>query len=212
MKDKMKIEIWSDIMCPFCYIGKRKFESALARFSHKDEIQVEWKSYQLIPEIKTSPDKSLNEFLAEQKGMSLEQASSMNNHVVQLAKQVGLVYNLDRAIPANTLKAHRFIHFAKRYGKQDEAEEILFRSYFTEGKNIDDDGMLVQFGIDIGLDGTALKTALENGSFANDVKKDIYEAQQVGVRGVLFLCLITNLPFQELRKARSFWKHWRIHL
>src|SRR5688500_16867156 len=128
----MKIEIWSDVMCPFCYIGKRKFETALAKFPDKDKVHVEWKSFQLAPELKTTPDQNINDFLAEHKGISREQAAAMNNQVSQLAKQVGLVYNLDKSIPANTFNAHQFTHFAKQYGKQNEAEEILFRSYFTD--------------------------------------------------------------------------------
>jgi len=124
--------------------------------------------------------------LSEHKGISLEQAKGMNDHVSQLAKQVGLVYNFDSSIVANSFNAHRFTHFAKQYSKQNEAEESLFRSYFTDGKNIDDYPTLIQLGSEIGLDPVALKAALENGSYADEVRIDIYEAQQVGVRGVPF--------------------------
>lgn len=202
----MKVEIWSDVMCPFCYIGKRKFETALAQFSHKDKVELVWKSFQLAPEMKTQPDKNTHQFLADHKGMSLEQAKGMNDQVTQLAKQVGLTYNFDKSIVANSFNAHRFTHFAKQYDKQNEAEEILFRSYFTDGKNIDDYPTLIQLGAEIGLDTTALKTALEKGSYADEVRADIYEAQQVGVRGVPFLCLTENTLYQEHRKARHFWK------
>lgn len=183
---KMKVEIWSDVMCPFCYIGKRKFEAALAQFPNKDRVELIWKSFQLAPDLKTQPDKNIHQFLAEHKGMSLEQAKSMNDHVTDLAKQVGLVYDFDRSIVANSFNAHRFSHFAKQYGKQNEAKELLFRSYFTDGKNIDDQLTLIQLAEEVGLDTTALKTALENGSYADEVKADIHEAQQVGVRGVPF--------------------------
>ncbi|HWW39222.1 DsbA family oxidoreductase [Pedobacter sp.] len=186
MENTMKVEIWSDVMCPFCYIGKRKFEAALEQFPDKDKIQLIWKSFQLAPELVTQPDKSLHQFLSEHKGISLEQAKGMNDHVRQLAKQVGLVYNFDTSIVANSFNAHRFTHFAKHYGKQNEAEESLFRSYFTDGKNIDDYPTLIQLGSEIGLDTAALKTALEDGSYADEVRIDIYEAQQVGVRGVPF--------------------------
>ena len=186
MKNKMKVEIWSDIMCPFCYIGKRKFEAALAQFQNKDKVELEWKSYQLSPDVITNPEKNIHQYLAEHKGISLEQATAMNTQVAAMAKQAGLDYHFDNAIPANTLKAHQFAHFAKQYGKQNEAEEILFHSYFTDGKNIDDLNTLLQLGNEIGLDTTELKTALENGSFENEVQADIDEAYQIGVRGVPF--------------------------
>ena len=173
-------------MCPFCYIGKRRFENALEQFHNKEKISVEWKSFQLITGLKTEGDKNADEFLAEQKGVSIEHARAMNGHVSQMAQDVGLNFNFDKAIPANTFNAHRLIHFAKTKGKQTEAEEILFRSYFTEGKNIDDYPTLVALGKEIGLDIEELNAALKNGRFAEKVQKDIYEAQQIGVRGVPF--------------------------
>jgi predicted DsbA family dithiol-disulfide isomerase len=133
----MKIEIWSDIVCPFCYIGKRRFEKALAQFEHRDEIEVEWKSFQLSPGLKSEPGKSIHQFLAEHKGISLDEARGMNDYVTQMAAQETLEYDFDKAVVANSLKAHQLIHFAKANGKQEEAEELLFRAYFTEGKDID---------------------------------------------------------------------------
>lgn len=186
MASKMKIEIWSDVMCPFCYIGKRRFEKALAQFPHKDEIEVEWKSYQLNPGIQTDPSLSLNQMLADSKGISPEQAQEMNHYVVEMAKDAGLEYNLESAIPANTFKAHRFLHFAKRQGVQDEAEEALFKAYFTESRNVDDEQTLVEIGRSLRLDPSEIQLVLEENRFAEDVYKDQYEAQQVGVRGVPF--------------------------
>jgi predicted DsbA family dithiol-disulfide isomerase len=136
--------------------------------------------------MKTEPGKHLNQFLAEHKGMSLEQAATLNKQVTAMAAQEGLTYNLDNAVLANTINAHRFLHFAKQYGKQNEAEEVLFRAYFTDAKNIDDYPTLLQLGEEIGLDTAALKTALENNSYANEVLNDIIEAQRIGVRGVPF--------------------------
>jgi protein disulfide-isomerase len=182
----MKVEIWSDIMCPFCYIGKRKFENAIAQFKEKDNIEIIWKSFQLAPTMKTEANKNIHQFLAEHKGMSLEQATSMNNNVANQAKQVGLVYNFDSTIPANSLMAHRFSHWAKTKGLQLQAEEELFKAYFTDGKNIDDMETLVQLGQKIGLDATETKKVLESNQYENEVNQDIYEAQQIGVRGVPF--------------------------
>lgn len=183
-KHKMQVEIWSDIMCPFCYIGKRKFEAALEQFQDKDNVEIIWKSFQLSPELKTQPDKSIHSFLSEHKGIPLEDAKRMNNRVSQMAKQVGLVYNFDKSVVANSFNAHRFSHFAKQYGKQGEAEEKLFYSYFTDGKNIDDYETLVQLGSEIGLDKDQLKNTLDSNAYADEVLNDIYEAHQVGVRGV----------------------------
>ncbi len=186
IENKMKIEIWSDIMCPFCYIGKRKFEMALEQFEHRDNVEIVWKSYQLMPELKTDLNKSVNQLLVETKGLSMEQVVAMNAQVTQMAKQVGLEYHLDKSIPSNTLYAHCFTHFAKTKGKQNEAEERLFKAYFTESKNVDDVAVLLELGKEIGLNTEELKTALENGIFVDAVRKDIAEAQQIGVRGVPF--------------------------
>jgi len=201
---KMEVEIWSDVMCPFCYIGKRKFETALKQFKYQSDVKIVWHSFQLAPEIKTQPDVNIHQFLSEHKGMSLEQAKEMNDHVTQLAKQVDLVYNFDKSIVANSFNAHRFTHFAKQYDKQNEAEEILFRSYFTDGKNIDDYPTLIRLGEEIGLDTSALKAALENGSYADDVKTDIYEAQQVGVQGVPFFVFNRKYAVSGAQESNAF--------
>lgn len=186
MNNKLKVEIWSDVVCPFCYIGKREFEKALEQFPQKDRLDIEWKSYQLAPELETQPGKNINDYLVEAKGISLKDAEQMNASIAERGKGLGLEYNFQNAIPANTMKAHNFAHFAKKYGKQDEAEEVLFRSYFTEGKNIDDTDVLLKLGEELGLDTEQLKPALENLEFENDVRADIYDAFQLGVRGVPF--------------------------
>ncbi len=183
---KMKVEIWSDVMCPFCYIGKRKFENALSVFPHKDKIEVEWKSFQLAPEIKTTPGKTIHEYLAEHKGFSLADAKRMNDHVTAMAAKVGLTYNFDKTVVANSFNAHRFSLLARTKGKQNEAEEKLFQAYFTEGKNMDDYNTLIQLGEEIGLEPMEVRTALEKGSFGDEVRADIEEANQLGADGVPF--------------------------
>ncbi len=204
MVNKMKVEIWSDIMCPFCYIGKRKFETALAQFPQKDRISIEWKSFQLAPDIKTEPGKNINDFLAAHKGISIEQARQMNDQVTQMAKQSGLTYHFDKSVVANSFNAHRFAHFAKHHGRQGEAEEILFRSYFTDGKNIDDYPTLISLGTEIGLDPETLKAALENGIYADDVRADIHEAQQIGVRGVPFFVFNRKYAVSGAQESQAF--------
>lgn len=185
----MKIEIWSDVMCPFCYIGKRKFEQALQQFPQHEQVQVEWRAFQLDPGIKSMPGKSISQYLAERKGWSMEQAVAANNHVTAIAAEVGLQYQMDKAVPANSFNAHRLSHLAARHGLQDKAEERLFAAYFTEGKDISDVDTLVQLGIEIGLPAEAVQSMLQGDAFTTDVKKDISEAEQLGISGVPFFVL-----------------------
>jgi predicted DsbA family dithiol-disulfide isomerase len=145
----MKVEIWSDVMCPFCYIGKRKFEKALEQFPHKNTIEVVWKSFQLDPSTVTDPSLSTIENLAHKKGWSKEQANETVAYVSNIAKQVGLTFNFEKAVVANSFDAHRLSHLAKKYGKQNELEEKLFAAYFTEGKNTADYETLLQIGTDL---------------------------------------------------------------
>lgn len=200
----MKVEIWSDIMCPFCYIGKRKFESALAQFEHKDDVDIVWKSFQLNPDMKTEAGKNINQYLAEIKGWSVEQAKEMNDRVTEMAKQVGLEYDLNKAVVANSFNAHRLIQFAKNTGKGDAAEERLFKAYFTEGKNVDDLHVLSQLAGEIGLNITAVEEVLKSAAFSDEVQQDVYEAQQVGVRGVPFFVLGNKYAVSGAQESATF--------
>jgi predicted DsbA family dithiol-disulfide isomerase len=185
----MKVEIWSDIMCPFCYIGKRKFEEALEQFAHKDDLQVEWKSFQLNPDLKTQPGRGIYEYLAEQKGWTLEYSRNVHEQMTAKAKESGLEYNFDSVIPANSFNAHRLSHLAAQCNLQDTAEERLFKAYFTEGKNIDDIDTLIQLGVEIGLKETEVRKMLHSDLYAQQVYLDMYEAQQIGVKGVPFFVI-----------------------
>jgi predicted DsbA family dithiol-disulfide isomerase len=200
----MKVEIWSDVMCPFCYIGKRKFEMALEQFPKKDKIEIEWKSFQLNPDMKNEPGKSINDYLAEVKGWEPAYAEEVNNHVTKIASEVGLEYNMDKAIVANSFDAHRFVQYAKTQGKGDAAEEQLFKAYFTDGKNTADHATLLELGIEVGLDAIELKNVLESTRFSENVKKDIYEAQQVGARGVPFFVLDRKYAVSGAQQPETF--------
>jgi predicted DsbA family dithiol-disulfide isomerase len=182
----MKIEIWSDVMCPFCYIGKRKFEKALSEFEGKENVEIEWKSFQLNPAMKTDPQKNITQYLSEIKGWSLEQAKEANERVTAMAKEVGLNYNFDKAIVANSFDAHRLIQFAKRKERGDQMEEALFKAYFIDGKNTADHATLISLAVEAGLDETETKSILDSGIFADEVEADIELAGQIGVRGVPF--------------------------
>jgi predicted DsbA family dithiol-disulfide isomerase len=182
----MNIEIWSDIACPFCYIGKKRIEKALEQFSEKDKIAIHWKSYQLAPDLVTQPGKNINDYLVEYKGISAEQAQSMNDNVSRMAEKEGLDFRFDIATVANSFKAHQLAHFARQFNKQDAAEELLFKAYFSEGKNIDDIDTLLKLGSQLELDQKGLKEVFEHNLFSNEIDADIYEAQQIGVKGVPF--------------------------
>jgi len=185
----MKVEIWSDVMCPFCYIGKRRFETALQNFAHKDDIEIEWKSFQLNPDLETDPEIHIDQYLADIKGFTIDHARQLNAHVTQMAAEAGLTYNFDKAVVANSFNAHRLSHLAKKHGLGVAMEEQLFKAYFTDGKNIDDQGTLVELGTAIGLDANEIKQTLQSNTYAQEVKRDVAEAQYLGVQGVPFFVL-----------------------
>lgn len=182
----MKVEIWSDVMCPFCYIGKRRFEQALEKFDGKEEVEVEWKSFQLNPNLQTDPSVNINQYLADVKGWTLDHAKQLNGQVTEMAAGVGLTYNFDTAVVANSFDAHRFAHLAKKHNLGDKAEELLFKSYFTDGKNIADHQTLVELGVEMGLDEQEVTQVLEHDTYTNEVHQDVNEAARLGVRGVPF--------------------------
>ena len=202
----MKVEIWSDVMCPFCYIGKRKFENALAKFDQKDKVEVTWKSFQLNPEMKTEPGKNINQYLAEAKGWSLDEAKAMNNRVTGMAKEVGLNYDFDKAVVANSFDAHRFVQLAKKEGKGDAAEERLFKAYFTEGKNIADHNTLSTLASEIGMDGKEVETMLSGNENTEAVLADVKEAEQIGVRGVPFFVIDRKYAISGAQPEETFLK------
>ncbi|MCC2547272.1 DsbA family oxidoreductase [Hymenobacter sp. BT175] len=182
----MKVEIWSDIMCPFCYIGKRRFEAALQQFSHSEEVDIVWRSFELDPSMQNKPGQSIHELLAERKGISVAQGRQMNDHMAQVAREVGLQYDFDRVVPTNTFLGHQLIHLAAEHGLQGAAKERLFAAYYTEGQNLGDLETLVRLGAEIGLDEAETRTALSNGTYAEAVRHDEYQARQINVRGVPF--------------------------
>ncbi|MDT3402426.1 DsbA family oxidoreductase [Mucilaginibacter terrae] len=200
----MKIQIWSDVMCPFCYIGKRRFEEALSAFEYKDKVQIEWKSFQLNPQLKTDTSISINQYLADAKGWTLDYAKQLNSQVTDMAAQVGLTYNFDDAVVANSFNAHRFTHLAKKYGKGDAAEEQLFQAYFTNGQNIDDIDTLIALGEATGLDATETREVLNSNTYAEQVHHDIYEAEQLGIRGVPFFVMNNHYAVSGAQATEVF--------
>ncbi|AUD05849.1 DsbA family oxidoreductase [Spirosoma pollinicola] len=211
----MDVEIWSDIMCPFCYIGKRKFEHALSQFPHKDQVNIVWKSFQLNPDMQTEPGKNINQYLSEIKGWSLDEAKQMNDRVTAMAQEVGLSYDFDKAVVANSFDAHRLIQLAKQNGLGDAIEERLFKAYFTEGRDTSDHDTLVELGTEIGLDATVIQQMLAGTEFTEAVHGDVYEAQQVGARGVPFFVLNRRYAVSGAQQPETFlgaldtaWAEW----
>ena len=200
----MKIEIWSDVMCPFCYIGKRNFEKALAQFTEKEKIEIVWKSFQLDASVPDIATESYEEYLVKRKGLSAEQVKGMLQNVTQMAREAGLDYHFDRSVMVNSLKAHRLIQFAKTRNLGDEAEERLFHAFFTEGKSIADIDTLTQLGVEIGLDATELQVAFTDERYAYQVNQDIQEARQIGVNGVPFFVFNRKYAISGAQPPQAF--------
>jgi predicted DsbA family dithiol-disulfide isomerase len=182
----MKVDIWSDVRCPFCYIGKRKFEMALERFPNKDNVEVIWHSFQLDPSLQTRPDVNVLDYLARIKGITREQAAEMHEHVTEVAGEVGLSFDFDRSVLANSLKAHRLIQLAKTKGLGDRAEEELFKAHFTAGKNIDDDQTLAEIGELTGIPASETAMLIASDAYLDEVEQDESHARSIGIRGVPF--------------------------
>ena len=182
----MTINIWSDVRCPFCYIGKRKMEKGLEKFAHKDEVKISWHSFELDPSLQTNTEINSLQYFSEIKGIPVTQAKQMQQQVANIAKEVGIEINNDKSIVANSFNAHRLIQFAKTKGVANEIEEELFKAHFTDGKDIDDIEVLVQTGVSIGLDEKEVAEILASDAFSKGVKQDELQAQSLGIRGVPF--------------------------
>ena len=182
----MKVEIWSDIVCPFCYIGKRKFENALNSFDQKDKVEIVWRSFQLDPDLKQIKGQSVDEYLGIRKGTTTEKGKEMNAYMSGVAKEVGLEYNFDIAIINNTMNAHRLSHLAAKHGIQNTTEEALFDAYYTKGKDIGDVETLTEIGVSAGLDKADIDTLFASVDYTDAVRMDQIEAGQIGVQGVPF--------------------------
>lgn len=185
----MKIEIWSDVMCPFCYIGKKNFEKALENLPFKDEIKVEWKSFQLDPTLEHNKTKTTAEYFREKKGFREEQAKQMTENVIRMGKSSGIDFNFEKALITNTLSAHKLLHLAKKYHKSTEMEEKLFRAHFIEGKNVGDKNVLIALAVSLAIDAEEADNSLQSDNFNYEIQQDILEARNNGISGVPFFIL-----------------------
>lgn len=180
----MKIEVWSDFICPFCYIGKRRLESALNQFEYKDEVELIFRSFELDPNSKKKFDENIHEIIAKKYGISIEQAKASNNQIVAQAKAIGLNYNFDDLIPTNTFDAHRLSHYAKIEGKANELAERILKAYFVDSLNISDHKTLAGLACEVGLDSDEALKVLVSDKYGAEVRKDEENASRLGITGV----------------------------
>lgn len=185
----MRIEIWSDVVCPWCYIGKRRFEAALARFEHRDQVEVVWRSFELDPNAPRHQEGPQDEMLAKKYGVGLTQARAMIERVTTLAGQEGLDYHLDRAQRGNTFDAHRLLHLAAAHGRQGELKERLLHAYFTEARPIADADTLVAIGVEGALPADEVNAMLAGDTYAAAVRADQQRAAAFGIQGVPFFVI-----------------------
>lgn len=185
----MKIEIWSDYMCPFCYIGKRRLEGALEKFTHSGEVQIIFKSFELEPQAPKDSNKPMIEHLAEKYGITAEQAKQMVNNVMIQAKTAGLNFTFDGMKLTNTFDIHRLTKWAKEKGKDKEFTEKVFHAYFVENARIGNNEVLLQLASEAGLEKEEAKAVLDSDLYAKEVHQDEFEAKALNVRGVPFFVI-----------------------
>jgi predicted DsbA family dithiol-disulfide isomerase len=200
----MTVEIWSDVVCPWCYIGKRRFERALAQWEHRDEVEVIWRSFELDPHAPPTTSETVDEMLARKKGMPVSRAAAMREQVTAFAAEEGLEYHLDRAQSGNTFDAHRLIHLAAEHGIGGAAKERLLRAYFTEAQAIGDREALVGLGSELGLDATLVRDALEGDAYADAVRADERRAQLLGISGVPFFVIDNTFGVSGAQAPETF--------
>jgi predicted DsbA family dithiol-disulfide isomerase len=185
----MDIDIWSDIACPWCYVGKRRLEEALQQFEHSDEVNVRWHSFELDPSAPAERDGDNAANLASKYGTTLEQAQAMLASMTETAAGDGLELHFERARSGNTFDGHRLLHLALEYGCQDAMKERLMRAYFTEGELISDHATLRRLALEVGLPPSAVDEMLAGDRYAEEVRTDEHTAHRLGITGVPFFAV-----------------------
>lgn len=200
----MKVEIWSDYVCPFCYIGKRRFEAALEQFPNRDAVEVIYKSFELDPNAKTDGNPNVHDMLAAKYGMSREQAIANTQQITEQARTIGLDYKLAEAIQTNTFDAHRLTHFAATKGKMAEMTERLLKAHFTDTQHVGDHETLANIAAEVGLVKAEVLQVLQNGQYADEVRADEQEASTLGVRGVPFFVVNRKYALSGAQPSELF--------
>lgn len=200
----MKIEIWSDVICPWCYIGKRRFETALAAFPHKDQVQVIWRSFELDPKSPRQLPGTLEEMLAQKYHVSPQEAAAMNTRVSDIAKEVGLKYQLDKARPGNTFDAHRLLHFAASKQLGDKATERIMHAYFSEALPVGERAALAKLAPEFGISESDALAMLESDDYADAVRADEARASGFGISGVPFFVIDEKIGISGAQSIEVF--------
>jgi predicted DsbA family dithiol-disulfide isomerase len=185
----MQVEIWSDVVCPWCYLGKRRFEQALKSFDHRDDVEVIYRSFELDPSASTTETTPTVELLASKYGMSLQQAHDAQRQMEQRAAADGLEFRMDGLRSGNTRDAHRLLQLARVRGRQAELTERLHRAYFTEQASIFDHAALIGYAVDAGLDAGEASQVLASDQYGDAVDADEATARSLGANGVPFFVI-----------------------
>jgi len=200
----MKITIWSDFVCPFCYIGEANLEKALENFEHADEVEIEYKSFLLSPDAQYTPGKDYYQAFSDLKGVPLEQSKAMMKQVVDMAANSGVTINYDIAKFTNTVKSHHVFQYAKEQGKGNEFFKRFYNAHFNEGEVLSDEETIVRLAKEVGLDEAKVRTIIEDQEYANDVTTDLAESRRVGVQGVPFFVFDNKYAASGARPPEYF--------
>lgn len=200
----MRVEVWSDVVCPWCYLGKRRLETALAGFEYADQVEVVWRSFQLDPAHPKGARQPVYEVIAAKTGGSMAQVRAMTAQVTALAAEEGLSYDLEGATMANTFDAHRLTHLARAHGLGARTHERLMRAQLIEGEVLDDAETLLRLGTEVGLPPEETRRVLAGDAYAEDVADDIREAQALGANGVPFFVLDRRYGLSGAQPVETF--------
>jgi predicted DsbA family dithiol-disulfide isomerase len=202
VSEPIKVDIWSDVQCPWCYIGKRKFEAGAKAFG--GDVVIEYHSFELAPDTPVDFDGTPADYLSERKGMPVAQANEMLGRVTGIAKSVGLDYDYDHVHQTNTVISHELIHFAKSKGRQLEMKERLLKAYFVNGEHVGRIPDLVDIAVELGYDRDEVREALESHRFLADVKADVAQAEAYGINGVPFFVIDGKYGVSGAQEAQTF--------
>ena len=200
----MKITIWSDFVCPFCFIGESHLNKALDNFEHANKVEIEYKSFLLMPDAKYVPGQDYAQTFSGMKGIPLEQAKTMLNQVVEMAEASGVEINYDKAKLASTNDAHRVFQYAKENGLGNEFFKRFYTAHFTEGEVLSDRETIVRLAEEVGLNGAKVKEITEGNEYEDQVTQNISEARSVGVQGVPFFVFVDKYAVSGAQPVEVF--------
>lgn len=201
---RVRVDIWSDIACPWCFIGKRRFEEGVAQFEHSENVDVYWHAYQLDPSLPEKFDGDEVQYLSQMKGMDPEQVKGMLAHVTEQAAGEGLKYDFAALKPANSFTALRLLEHAKQHELGNEMKELLLSAHFERGLDTGDREVLIGLGIQLGLPEAEVRTVLEADTYTDEVNADIAQARQLGISGVPFFVIDGKYGISGAQPAQAF--------